>query len=495
MLQTYLPKKYQVYFGQGVNIGLATCWSDPKLLMEKTANHLMDKIAIVGSLYSMEGVSIIIRNLALNPQINQLIVWTNSPLSDTAIGKSGLQLLKQLFINGINDDHSIVGTTYRLHTEIDINVIKKIIHHVQIIDFEGKSIDDLSSHVFLLHSKNSQPYMLPINFPETQRDTSMPQPSENVGWLVRDQKLINVWLKLVDKILRYGSIKLSDYGNRQKELQYATWVINDDTFGSIFIPDWPAEVLSTCGFTRQKIDDYKNMLLTPELPAETTYTYGYRLRNYLGQVDQIAEIVRLLKESVVTRRAYATTFIPPEDLFQNSPPCLTSIQVITDINQKLNMFVYFRSHDIFKAALTNAAGLLNLQQYIAEQSGYLPGQLTISSASAHIYEEEWDMAAKLIDCQYLHQISTSFNAEKDSDPRGLVRIMLENNQIHFELVDQQGNILNQFNAVSAKEIAYKISHLDLLSRPDHYCDISMELLKAEYCLVKKIPYAQDRNLW
>jgi thymidylate synthase len=494
MIKTYLSEKYKVYFGQGQSIGLVTCWSDPELLVSHT-NELMSHVSILGSLYSQEGVSVIIRNLALNPQIRRLIIWTNSPLSNTAIGKSGLNLLKKLFKTGVEPDNTITGTSHKLHQEINNSVIKKILDNVEFIDLTDLKLTDLINQIAQLENNHHESYMSPVEFPETRRDTSLALPSEEIGWIIRDKNLVNVWLKVIDKILRYGSVRLTDYGNNQKELQYVTWVIENENIDSIKIPDWPVNVLDACGFSHQKIDEYKNSLLNSELPAETSYTYGYRLRNYQQKVDQVNELVRLLKESIVTRRAFATTFIPPEDLFKTSPPCLTSIQVMADVNQKINMFVNFRSHDMFKAALSNATALLNLQKYISIQAGYHIGKLVITSVSAHIYEEEWDMAEKLVECQFRSKIATTFNELTDIDARGMFRISIKNKTIFAELVDSSGNVLYDIQGNKAKDIALKFAKLDLLSKNDHYCDLSLELSKAEYCLISGRSYQQDHNSW
>ena len=81
------------------------------------------------------------------------------------------------------------------------------------------------------------------------------------------------------------------------------------------------------------------------------------------------EMVSKLKETKITRRAFATTFDPLEDHDNPSPPCLISIQSLVADDNRLHMIAYFRSHDMFKAALPNAYGLLQVQKYIAEQMG------------------------------------------------------------------------------------------------------------------------------
>src|SRR3989344_5959738 len=73
--------------------------------------------------------------------------------------------------------------------------------------------------------------------------------------------------------------------------------------------------------------------------------------------------------------------------------------IMAAINDKLNMFVVYRSHDIFKAGISNAFGLRALQEHIAKETCHVVGKLAITSNSAHIYEEDWENAKKLCMCE------------------------------------------------------------------------------------------------
>lgn len=208
-------------------------------------------------------------------------------------------------------------------------------------------------------------------------------------------------------------------------------------------------------------------------------------------MQHIIEKLRLHKE---TRRAYATTFYPPTDHELSSPPCLTSIQFLTTPEDELNMFATFRSHDIFKAALPNAFGLLHLQQYVAKETQLKPGSLTIDSVSAHIYEEDWQMATDTLKCALWERTKLYFDENEDIDPRGLMRISVQSNDIHVELQNEQADILFEYTGKSAREVALKIARLDLLSMPAHYVDICIELTKAEIAIKTSIEYIQDKPI-
>jgi hypothetical protein len=131
--------------------------------------------------------------------------------------------------------------------------------------------------------------------------------------------------------------------------------------------------------------------------------------------------------------------------------------------------------------------------YIAQESGYKPGSLTVHSISAHIYESEWDTIQKLLECQLWKSVRTNFDELQDTDPRGYVRIFLTD-IINAELVSPAGEILMSLTGTTAHDISIKLARLNLLSRADHYCYVTKELCKAEIALATGERYTQDRPL-
>ncbi len=484
MLTTYLPHKYSTYQGIANNVGLCTCWSDPAILMKKNPEFL-NYVALAGTLYSREGVSIILRNLALNPAIRYLIVWGNNPLSKTAIGSAGKNLLLALW----NKDYSKLN---EVHKEIDQHVIEMIVSNVTLLDWSDLNFDEITTKLRTHSFALSEQYMDPICFPDAIFDTGKPFPSEQLGWCTHSKTLVGAWFNTIDRIMRYGSVKNSEYGMQQKELQSITWTFDAEDPENLYEPDWPTEVYEAIGFSKERRASYKNMMLDPFLPEGTEYTYGNRLRAYQN-VDQIQAIIERLKNDLSTRRACATTLMPPADLFSSSAPCMVLVQILSSADNKLNCFVTFRSHDLGKAALTNCYGLLHVLNFIARETNCKPGSITMHSISAHIYESEWGNLQKLLDCQLWKSVRTNFDELQDADPRGYVRIYVTD-KISAELVSPQGEQLTSFEATTGHEIAIKIARLNLLSRPDHYCYLARELCKAEIALNSGGRYIQDRSI-
>uniref|UniRef100_A0A7C4TIS8 Thymidylate synthase n=1 Tax=candidate division WWE3 bacterium TaxID=2053526 RepID=A0A7C4TIS8_UNCKA len=485
-MELYKPDKYKILLGSKSNKALCTCWFDP-FVVEGAYPAIKEKICITGTLYSKEGVSIILRNLALNPFIRYLFLWSNTPLSNTPFGRAGRDLLVSVWNNS--------DSFKELHSEIEPKIIEKIVQNVSLVDLSDKQFNEISDFVSNSGFDESDEYMDPISFPDPVRDETAAMPSEQVGWVVRDQTLYNAWLLALDRILRYGQVKKTEYGSMQRELQNVNWVIESEDPKNLFRPDLDSNLASIIGLTDESLAKYKESLLDSIIPQGAAYTYGSRLRSYgVNNFDQVDVIVEKILEQPVSRRACAATLIPEYDSKQKSPPCLVYVQVLTDQENKLNLFAVFRSHDMFKAAIPNAFGLLNLLDYICAKTGLKRGKVSINSVSAHVYEEDWDNAFKLIKCQKWESLSVKFNENTDVDARGIVQITLDEaeNKIRVSLNSLYGSEMYKISGATAREIIMKLARLDLLSRNDHYADICIELVKAELSLRVGRPYIQDK---
>lgn len=125
--------------------------------------------------------------------------------------------------------------------------------------------------------------------------------------------------------------------------------------------------------------------------GKTIYgAYGARWRRVLG-VDQLKEIIRLLKTDPLSRRAVLTMWSPVKDLFSGlnkaDIPCNTNayFQVI---DGALQMTVCCRSNDILWGAYgANAVHFSVLQEYLAAAIGVGVGSYVQFSNNMHIYTE------------------------------------------------------------------------------------------------------------
>lgn len=492
------PEKYRVHLGKG-KVGFCTIWNEAEAIFNKS-EIIREKTAILGTLYSRQGVNIILRNLALNPQIRKLILWGNDPLSKTQFGVMGKSLIEKIWKEGIEDDGTVKGTGFKLEKEIDKQIIRKIIENVELVDISDVSLEEVEDYLEKING-DFIPYMESVKFPDAVLEKVEAFPSEEIGWSVHGKTVVEAWLRVLDRIMRYGVIKGTQYGYQQRELIGVTWVISDenpDILDLSLTSDWPEELKKVTGAAKQIIEEYYSVFLSPVAPEGVAYTYGNRLMAYplkdrkLNLIEEV--IIKQLKESPDSRRAIATTLVPEVDAFSKEPPCLVQIQALQS-NGNMHFLATFRSHDIFKAAIPNAFGLRILQKSICDKIGLGLGRLQITSQSAHIYEQDWDNALKLMRCSFWERTpSLSFDPNTQADPRGSVIINIKDGKILAQLQGPQGEQLMIFEGVTAKEISKKIAQLDLLSRADHLLDIGSELQKAEIALAKGLDYHQDRGL-
>ena len=303
--QLYQPEKYKVYLGKGRSSGFCTVWNEPETVFNKS-KIIRDNSVMLGTLYSRQGVSIILRNLALNPQIRTVYLWGNGALSNTKFGIAGRSTLTSLWQKGISEDGTIGGTQFKIEKEIDAKTVKKIISNVKLADVSDKSIADVEK-LLISSDKKSGSYMKPVEFPETAREHIDIFPSEEVGWLMRGKTITEAWLKLVERIMRYGTTKGTQYGYQQRELIGATWVSNEpdpEEPDFSLAENWPHSLKELVGATPESIKEYFSIFLSPTMPTGVSYTYGNRLMAYPNPsgkhpIDQIEEI---LKRILLIRR-------------------------------------------------------------------------------------------------------------------------------------------------------------------------------------------------
>lgn len=491
----YQPDKYKVWVGNGTTAALCTVWNEVEKAI-KASPEVLEKSALVGTLYSRQGVNIILRNLALNPQIRTLYMWDHGTLSCSPFGVTGKSILEKIWESGVDDNGYVAEVDFTLEKEIDPKVVNIIKDNVRIVTVSEGDIHAVTAKIENVHE---DPYMDPVRFADAEPEVVDIFPSETLGFVVHGSTVVDTWLRVVDRVMRYGVIKGTQYGTQQRELIGVTWVINNEDIENIYLEtDWPTSLKQTTGLNLDSIKQYFDVFLSPDTPEGIKYTYGNRLQRYPHEPQPINEIediiLKELKDSPDTRRAVATTLVPAIDKDSKEPPCITQIQCL-QTEGKLHLLVTARSHDIFKAAIPNAFGLLALQKKIANESGFEVGSLQITSQSAHIYESDWDDAKKLAECTFWErEPNLVFDPATSADKRGMFIISVDNDGIIAQFKTPSGDDMIALKGKTAWDISARIAQLELVSRFDHALDIGAELQKAEIALQQNLIYTQDRPL-
>ena len=118
-----------------------------------------------------------------------------------------------------------------------------------------------------------------------------------------------------------------------------------------------------------------------------------RLFNYdsAGR-DQIAWVIERLRVDPECRSATITTFQPLSDT--TYVPCVSMLDFWRP-ERALELVVYAHSLDFGKKAYGNLVELARLQEHVAAELGAPVGRLVVHAKSAHVYEPEWELMARL----------------------------------------------------------------------------------------------------
>ncbi len=116
--------------------------------------------------------------------------------------------------------------------------------------------------------------------------------------------------------------------------------------------------------------------------------YGAQWRNFNG-VDQLAEVINLIKHQPNSRRMILSAWNPAEIHNMALPPCHTLIQFYV-ANNKLSLQLYQRSGDIFLGIPFNIASYALLLEMVAQVTQLEVGEFVHTIGDAHIYSNHME---------------------------------------------------------------------------------------------------------
>jgi thymidylate synthase len=123
--------------------------------------------------------------------------------------------------------------------------------------------------------------------------------------------------------------------------------------------------------------------------------YGAQWRHWKkpggGEVDQIAQVVKSLKENPDSRRHLVVAFNPGELDKMALPPCHAFFQFYV-AQGKLSCQLYQRSADVFLGVPFNIASYAALAMMMAQVCGYKLGDFVHTLGDAHLYSNHMDQA-------------------------------------------------------------------------------------------------------
>jgi len=123
--------------------------------------------------------------------------------------------------------------------------------------------------------------------------------------------------------------------------------------------------------------------------------YGKQWRSWAAPdgrvIDQIAAVVKSLKENPESRRHIVSAWNPADVEAMALPPCHCLFQFHV-ASGRLSCQLYQRSADVFLGVPFNIASYALLTHLIAKEAGLTPGDLVITLGDAHLYLNHLDQA-------------------------------------------------------------------------------------------------------
>ncbi len=501
-------KLQQLKLGAGSTV-VVTGWTPRDVVVKKL--DLQDYAAI-GQLYSScRGISFLIRNLLYNPFVRYMVI-----INATKIDKNSgscrclMDFFEKGFTKGLSDsgkpcwviDSEIKGY---IDFEIPFEILHKLRQSVEVR--ECQSVEDAIAAIKEISTyPPSLPWTVPHQFPTSEVKNSI-LPGDRYGHRIEAPTIAEAWVKLIHRIRTTGTIRPTGYDGKWQELINLLVVVKNEPDGFYF-PE--PNYLST---DPEFIKNYLPQILE-DAPYEdgVKYTYGQRLRSWFHR-DQVEDVIEKLIAEIDSASAVMSLWDSGRGFnrevstapFGRNPgdsdhqhggsPCLNHIWVRV-VEGELSLTGIFRSNDMFSAWPANAMGLRALQQHIrdeiAKRSEYdlLLGSLMILSQSAHIYDDCWESADKLIKDQY-QKICKN---QSFDDSCGNFIIYLQNDEILVEQTNFTGEVVAMYSHKDVKSLYQKIASANPGLRVDHALYLGSELQKAAIAISSKTPYTQDQPL-
>jgi len=486
-----LYKPNQLACGSG-QTAVVTGWT----IKQAITKHLdSSEFAAIGQLYNpTRGINFLIRNLLANPHVRFLVIL-NATKEDRNAGavKCLLDFLQNGFALGYSDtgrqcwqiNSQIAGY---IDLEIDSQALENLRRSLKWQ--EAHSISEAIDWVKYFAAKgNIEPWDTPQQFPLPETETIV-FPGERYGHRIEGKTIAETWVKIIHLIKTTGVIRQTQHDSQWQELIDLMAIVTAEP------PDFYFPEPNYLPCDRQFLENYIEQILADAPVREgVKYTYGQRLRSWFGK-DQIEQVIDKLVADPNSARAVMSLWDVQDGNYEQSPPCLNHIWARI-VDGEISLTATFRSNDMFAAWPANAMGLRALQQHLQVEIGQRSGlNLTIGplitvSQSAHIYDDCWDSADRVI-----RQWYGKICRQRDyRDPVGNFTNELEDDKILVERVSPQtGEAIARYRHKSARSLYQQIAADCPALQVEHALYLGTQLQQAEIALLLGFPYEQDKPL-
>ncbi|MEM0476531.1 MAG: thymidylate synthase, partial [Candidatus Aenigmatarchaeota archaeon] len=371
-------KKDIIILNENSNIAISTLWSKKEIILNQLQEKIRNKIGIIGTTYTTYGINFILETLAQFPKIDTLIIY------GADLSLSGKALI-DVFKNKNFKDYKIV---------FPINKIENVLNTVKIIDlreeFKRNNIKKLEEEIEKNFKTNAKEVREKIDITIEEKVELVSWPIPLSGSYIYDTSIFRAWIKTLDLIMKFGSVKFSEYEEPQKEFLNLTITIG------LYGKEYKIEEEFFEFLKREDFERHINEVLYPKKSESVEYTYGERIFEHRFGKNQVKYLIDKLSKAPYSRRALIVSWDHLIDQNSSNPPCIIGIQGIITENY-YNHTVWIRSNDMVKGWPINIVAQIKLAEYIVNEinretkSNFEIGTITTISTSAHIYKHDWNL--------------------------------------------------------------------------------------------------------
>lgn len=470
-----LFKPNQLIYGNKHGLAVVSGWYPAKNLAKKLNE---DDYGVIGQLYSpTRGINFLIRNLLYNPQITELILIS---CTKEDANSGSVQCLWDLFNKGyskLDSGELKINSEVEGYLEVEIETgFRELFGRLVVC-----KIDNLQDACFAI--RETLPDIgtgIRKEYPKNETGFTKQLPCNPIGHTIFGETIAETWLFVVKRIRLHGITRPTGYDGQWQELINLQAVVSNEPKGFYFPkPNFlPSNKEFVTSYLPQVIED------APYIES-VKYTYGQRLRSWF-KVDQIEQVINKLNSEPDAASAVMSLW-DVNDHVRGGSPCLNHIWLrVTD--GKLIMSALFRSNDMFSAWVSNAMGLRALQEHIFDRlniDNLQIGELITISQSAHIYDDCWENADKLINSE------TGFTKQKYNDAVGnfIIEVVKDGIRVEQQL---KGVVVSEYFGKSALKLINDICDKNKSIEVEHIGYLGIELQKAETGFRTHTKYVQDK---
>jgi thymidylate synthase len=168
--------------------------------------------------------------------------------------------------------------------------------------------------------------------------------------------------------------------------------------------DWPLDRFRRESGEQISQEDFERRIVSDDSFArkwgDLGPVYGKQWRKWLGadgrEYDQIADVVRMLRENPASRRILFHAWNVPDLGAMALPPCHMVYQYHVTSDGRLSCLMFQRSCDLLLGAPFNFVGAAALMLMLAQQADLTPGEFVWVGGDVHLYRNHFDQAREQV---------------------------------------------------------------------------------------------------